>query len=540
MLKRLEDESGIALVMALLTMFVLTIASSTVIFYATSSQHSSKLSLTRDSAYRLAESGINNALSILGQPPDPATLIGNNAMDKDIFCGLAGATYVTGTPATVCTLKNTYTSGYVIWSGILNPPTALTPATWVITSTGYALNTNVHSTSTYSTRQLTVSVAVHPTLTQRLNTPVWNYIYATKPASAPGICDEDLFNSVQVASPFYVEGNLCLHQTSSIAKGIYGSSLVVKGRLSMDSQQQNYAGTSAAPLSDAHIGNGCTVKNATHTPCQNNGSDNLYALVLDNTPPQNLAPPVPAYDNWYLNASPGPYFPCQTMNGLAPLSPPTFDNQIAAGSGATDAQKLVYSYSPNNNSVAPQDLTPGYDYRCQTAAGELSWSNATKTLTIKGTIYIDGSVYIQNGAVNKYTGQGVIYLGGTLLIKNSSLCGAINAGVCDLRTYQASPAQGWNPNANLLCFVARGIGDSQVSPGDSAQLISGTLQGAVYAAGNIDLVTTSVIDGPMVGYQVLLGQSVSTSFPSITIVPESMPGNPTAYAQIDPPSGWSG
>jgi hypothetical protein len=128
---------------------------------------------------------------------------------------------------------------------------------------------------------------------------------------------------------------------------------------------------------------------------------------------------------------------------------------------------------------------------------------------------------------------------GTRARASSSLCGVINAGACDLRTYQASPAQGWDPNVNLLCFVARGVG-GQVSPGDSAQFISSTFQGAVYAANNVDLVTTSIVDGPMVGYQVLVGQSVNTSFPSISIVPEGMPSNPTAYAQIDPPSGWSG
>ena len=54
-----------------------------------------------------------------------------------------------------------------------------------------------------------MNVTVHPTLTQPLNTPVWNYIYATKPASTPAtICDENVTQSVQIASPFYVEGNL--------------------------------------------------------------------------------------------------------------------------------------------------------------------------------------------------------------------------------------------------------------------------------------------------------------------------------------------
>jgi Tfp pilus assembly protein PilX len=534
MLNRLEDESGIALALSLLVMIVLTISTTSLIYYTTSNQHSSQLSLSRDGAYRLAEAGINNAMAVLGEPPDPATGIGNNALDKNVFCGLPGKTYTSTTPD--CVIKDTYTTagGYVIWKGVLNTGTAV----WLITSTGYVLNPSIHqATPVYSSRTLTVSVAVHPTLTQPLNTPVWNYIYATKPASTPPICDEDIYNSVVISSPFYVEGNLCLHQTSSITRG----PLVVKGRLSMDSTSQNFAGTSSVPLSDAHIVNGCTVKNTTHTRCNWNGTqtvqglDNLYATVLDTTPPANLKPPVPNWDNWYLNASPGPYFPCQTISGQAPLSPLTFDNIVDPNPGDTDAQKLVYQ----NNSATTQDLTPGYDYRCKTIAGELSWNNTAKLLTIKGTVYIDGSVYIQNGAVNRYTGQGVIYLGGTLLMKNSSLCGATFNGACDMRAVQASPAQGWDPNAALLCFVAKGTG-GQVNTGDSAQFVSATLQGAVYANGSIEIGTTSNVDGPMVGYQVLLGQSVTTSFPSITIVPEGMPSNPTAYAQIDPPSGYSG
>jgi hypothetical protein len=523
-LKRLADESGIALALSLLVMIVLTISTTSVIYYTTSNQDSSQLSLSRDGAYRLAEAGINNAMAVLGDPPDPATGIGNNALDKNVFCGLAGKTYTSTTPD--CVIKDTYSTGYVTWKGVLDAGTA----TWKITATGYALNPNVHQTpAVYSTRTLNVSVAVHPTLTQPLNTPVWNYIYVTKPASTPPTCDESLTNSVQISSPFYVEGNLCLFNTASIATG----PLVVKGRLIMNNLNKNYAGTSAVRLSDAHIVNGCTAS-ATHVPCQNNGVDNLWASTLDATPPTNLNPPVPNWNNWYLNSSPGPYFPCQTMNGQAPLNPLTFDNVVDPNVADTDTQKLAYQ----NNSVATQDLTPGYDYRCQTSSGELSWNNTTKVLTIKGTIYIDGSVYVQNGAINKYTGQGVIYLGGTLLMKNSSLCGAIYNGACDMRPYQASPVQGWNPNAALVCFVAKGTG-GQLPAGYSAQFTSANLQGAVFANGSIDIGTTSNVDGPMVGYTIGLGQSVTTSFPSITLVPEGMPSNPTAYAQIDPPSGYS-
>jgi hypothetical protein len=61
------------------------------------------------------------------------------------------------------------------------------------------------------------------------------------------------------------------------------------------------------------------------------------------------------------------------------------------------------------------------------------------------------------------------------------------------------------------------------------------MQGAAYANGNVDIGTTSTFAGPLVGSSVILGQSVTTSFPSISIVPDGMPSNPTAYAEADPP-----
>jgi hypothetical protein len=79
-----------------------------------------------------------------------------------------------------------------------------------------------------------------------------------------------------------------------------------------------------------------------------------------------------------------------------------------------------------------------------------------------------------------------------------------------------------------------------VPSGDSIQLVSATLQGAAYATNALDLDTTSNVDGPLVGKPVMLGQSVTTSFPSITIVPNGMPSNPTAYAQADAPTNFTG
>jgi hypothetical protein len=347
-------------------------------------------------------------------------------------------------------------------------------------------------------------VQVIATLTQPLNNPAWNYIYATHPAT-PGVCDEIIQQSVTVASPLYVNGNLCLQNTATIVSG----PLDVKGSLTL-TQKQNAVGSSSARLNDVHIGGGCQWQNnAFHNPCQG-AVDNVYATTLDSTP-SPITPPVVYWDAWYQNASPGPYFPCTTPTGTVPM----FDND----------QGAVPDLTRRNNSVGTAfNLTPSASYSCTTAAGQLSWNATTRVLTVAGTIFIDGSAYIQNGAVNSYNGQATLYLSGTFLQKNSKLCAGLNAAGTDCDTAH------WDPNSELLAIVANGSG-GQVNSWDSEQIVSGTYQGALYATHGIDTDTTSNVDGPMCGEVVNLGQSVTTSFPTITTVPVGMPSNPTVYAQ---------
>jgi hypothetical protein len=136
------------------------------------------------------------------------------------------------------------------------------------------------------------------------------------------------------------------------------------------------------------------------------------------------------------------------------------------------------------------NLTPGSSYSCQTAGGELSWNASTRVLTVRGTIFIDGSAQVQNGALNTYKGQGSLYLSGTLLVKNSKLCAHVAAGGCD--------SAGWDPNTTMLVVVANGPGGIQVPVGDSVQLVSSTFQGALYGTNAVEIDTTSQAIGPIV------------------------------------------
>jgi hypothetical protein len=372
------------------------------------------------------------------------------------------------------------------------------------------------------TRTLTAKVPVVPTYTQPLNNPSWNFIYARGTGQT---CDMTIANSVLVQSPLYVAGNLCLTNTSAITAG----PLIVQGSLTM-SQSANYAGTSGTPLNQLGVRNGCQWKNnAAHNPCQqgagSSGFDNVYATTITNTPATTAAPTVD-WDAWYLNANPGPYYPCLTTSG----TPPTFDTDQGSATSPNIAKR-------NNSITTVQDLTPSTSYTCKGSAGELSWNATTKVLTANGTIFIDGSAQIQNGSVNTYTGSATIYISGTLLIKNSKMCQAVASGACT--------TSGWDPAQRMLVFVVNGVAGStapmnQVSNGDSVQLVSANAQGALYATGNIDLGTTSNFDGPLDGANVILGQSTSSSFPGLSFVPAGMPGNPEVYAQPQAPQLYAG
>ena len=501
----LRRQDGITLVMAIGVLGVLTMAGTSLIYYSSTNARSVSYSNSNASAYDLAEAGINEMMSILSKPE-------NNALNK----------YMLGEQAngSVTHTTHTYDGGTVEWWGTLNQSVA-GASTWSLTSVGRVKSPTGANVSQVS-RTLTAKVPVIPTYTQPLNNPSWNFIYSRGTGST---CDMTIQNSVVVRSPLYVAGNLCLTNTASVTTG----PLIVQGSLTM-SQSSNFVGTSTTPVNQLHVRNGCKWKNnAQHNPCQqgagSSGFDNVWATSISNNPASSPAP-TPDWNPWYLNANPGPYYGCLTTSG----TPPTFDNDQGAASAPNAAKR-------NNSIPTVQDLTPSTSYTCKGSAGELSWNASTHVLTANGTIFIDGSVQVQNGAVNTYTGSATIYISGTLLIKNSSLCQATSGGTCT--------TTGWDPAQRMLVFVVNGNGSggspqSQVNSGDSAQLVSAYAQGAIYATNAIDLGTTSQFDGPLDGSTVSLGQSTSSSFPGLSFVPAGMPGNPEVYAQPQPTQLYAG
>jgi len=354
LLRRIREEDGIALMMALGVTVVFSIAVTTTIYYSSTNSRSATVSDKRNRAYGLAEAGINNAMSILSKTS-------NNALDKYVFCA---DNPIPGQPAPPlpCVHTDTYDNGTVTWSGALNINYVNNSAYWTITSVGDVVNPT-SPTAAHLTRTIVATVVVKPVDSQVLNNPSWNYIFSRAPTwsgVALSGCDMTLGNSVNVTSNLYVLGNLCMTNSAKMTKG----KLYVKGSLDQQTNS-NSIGTATLDISEAHIGLGCQYKSQTgalpHNPCRYGAAttnDNVWATVIDNSPPP-ITPPTVDWNGWYLNATPGPYFSCNTPQVNDPALPVfKFDNPVGTAAD-TDATKLAFK----NDNQGVADLTPSTAYR---------------------------------------------------------------------------------------------------------------------------------------------------------------------------------
>ena len=572
-----------ALIMAIGITSVLGIAGATAVAYSTSGAQESQQSGARQNAFSLAEAGINDSMAVLNLPTnnalDPDTL--NKCTTNETKYGTAGSN-----PTSISSWRHdSYANGTVDWCGTLNRSTAQ----WYLTSIGNMKNPG---RSGYVTRTLQATVSVVPTLTQPLNNPSWNYIYATHTGST---CDQTLSNNVSGGSWMYIAGNLCLSNNV----GIGATKLIVGGNLDLANNAFVGDNTSMATRAEVYVGGNCRYSKGTGswvTCTGNQDANNIFSKLQNGTTigvnhsTPVVAPPAADLSTWYENAIPGPASSCTTSSG----TPPTFDN----------------NYPTRDNSVTtPFDLTPSSSYTCRvgpganttvssamtaaqttitvpsatgfptsgtfrirvddedmtvtagagtttwtvtraanstvatthaagasvywddaTTSGEISWNSSSKTLTVKGTIFIDGSAKVSQTA--NYNGQATLYLSGTMLF-SGSLCGVPTGSSCVFSN--------WNPNTEMLTIVANGTG-GQVAANDSVQFSNNQyFQGGLFGSGDVEYGNNASSDGPIMGSQIILSNNVTTnSFPNITTVPVGMPGNPAVYAQPNPPQFFSG
>jgi hypothetical protein len=571
-----------ALIMAIGIMTMLAIVGTTAVAYSTSSAKQSAQTRSRTSAFSLAEAGVNNSMSVLNLPTnnalDPETLPKCTNNEKKYSDAAADRT------STSTWSHSTIDGGTVDWCGTLVRKDAL----WYLTSIGHASNPNRPTTDV--TRTLEATVTVTPTTTQPLNNPVWNYLYAGHTGSS---CDQTLNNNISGASRMYVAGNLCLspnvqlNQSTVIVGGTLdvSNNAAVGASTSMATRVETYVG-----------GNCRYATGSWGSCGGNQDARHIYSKLSDgvnvgvNQPAPVIAPPAADFATWYENAIPGPSQTCTTQTGTPPafdLNYPSRDNSISSVVDLTPSSSYFCRVGPGANTTLSGALTAtattvtvnsasGFpttpfviriddEFMTVTAgfgtttwtvtrgtngstatthvasqtvewktpsSGEIAWNNTTKTLTVSGTIYIDGSARITNSALNSYNGQGTIYLSGTFRA-TGSVCASISETNCNFAT--------WNPDFDMLMMVANGSG-GQNDPGVGIFVDNNfSHQGGLYATNVVEFGNNVNVDGPIVGSQILLSNNLTTNaFPTISIVPVGMPSNEEVYAQPNPPQGFTG
>jgi hypothetical protein len=567
MRRLLKDQSGIALVMSVGMIAVLSIVGTTTLVYTTSNARSGVLSKDNERAFSLAEAGLNNAMAVLANPD-------NNALDEDLL------------PWTEETASSvTYEGGTAKWYGTLDR----TAAVWTVTSIGLHDNPTGIGLAQVR-RKLVAKVPVIPTNTQDNNNPAWNYIYSRATGNT---CDMTLSNNLSGASRLYVAGNLCLSNNADVTS----ESLIVRGNLDLGNNSD--VGSTSARV-ETYVGGNCRygVGSWTTSGCGGNqDSRHIFSKLTNNDPEVNptaaLVPePTSDLETWYEDAIPGPAQPCATSSG----TPPVFDNNYPVrnnnmgtfeltaassyscrvGPGANTTLASAVNASQTTIGVASAAGFPSSQFQLRiddevmtvtggfgtttwtvsrgsngtTAAshvisqtvtwddadtpGMIVWNATTRTLTVRGTMFIDGSVSITNGMLNRYDGQSTLYLSGIFYINNGSkLCGGVSGSSCAFST--------WNPNNELLTVVADGSG-GMAGTGNSILIDNNAeFQGGLFAKYDVAFSNNARSDGPIVGNAVKLANNVQNDqFPTITSVPSGMPGNPIVHAQPNPPQLFAG
>jgi Tfp pilus assembly protein PilX len=525
--KRLRQEDGIALVMALGITVVLIIFVASMISYTSSNSRAARLSSNDLMARQYADAGLNMAYSMLvnqkvisGGNPTAANLLGCNgaAGAADINgpsnCASPVAKVVCVTAASGCALGAAGSAAvYGFYSGV-NPSSyngvSVPPSTWLLVSSGYARNPD-GATVIKSTTAL-----VHITpLTGDVVAAHWNYMFITSPLVA-NVCAVDFGgNNMTITNPLYAIGNVCITgPNSSIQEDAQGQpiDLMIGGKLVLSGSATKAGADAAHPLTSGVVVGGCTVVDvASPTTACNSGSYRYWVGTLDTFIPA-AAPEMQAAEilDDYNNSDPGPKHACAA--GGLPAT--TFENDTT-----------------QNGTNTAFELTPGSSYTCVSqsgaSTGQMSWNSSTKTLTINGNVFLDGNLTI-TGTGSTYTGSGVIEAAGTItFVGNATTLCATNP--CNFSNWQGSSG-----NNSMLTLVALKSNSTAITFSDNIQ----TFQGSLWCqpSSSMTFIRNGVtVEGPIsIGkFDNTFNNALFKPLPVIKNMPVGAPVPPNTGASVD-------
>jgi Tfp pilus assembly protein PilX len=445
-LPRLRGQEGLALPIALGMTAVLAISLTVVLELAATGQRHANLSDADTVAFEVAEGGLNQAEAVLSKASNP---------------------YVATAFPSTCTAATTvsFDGGSACYWGTLD--SSVTPPEWTLTS--------ISTVSSPSGGEALTRTAQARFLAGAPMADPWNYVFTDQPGCTY------LQNTVVVSAPFYTKGDLCVRNTAAAV----GPRVHVYGGIQLENTGR--VGTAPSDASDPAVG--------TRLGCRNGSSGGFNLACADAT--------YSVYRSSFTNSVPD-------------LTKPPFDatKRNTAKPGPMQGCTVSGGVVPSFTSTGLIDLMPSSSYTCQVwqgayLAGELSWNNATKVLTVAGTIWFDGELKMQNTQHGTYDGRAVIYVAQKATLENQAWLCAV-AGC---------PTSGWDPSTNLLVIVSG-------APDIPAFIIQNDakFQGAVYAVGGFQLQNAATMHGPVIASALdLRNNGLPAGWPEPLTLPSGVP-----------------
>ncbi len=488
-----REESGIALVLALIVLIVLAALTAAVSFEVAVNHRNAGQSAAADRAFALAELGLSYA-------------------EGRVYS--SASTHVTPSSSPTSFGQD---GGTVTYYANVAPD----GVTWTMTGIG-----------SYGGVTRTVSAQADvPSKVTVTDYSVWNYLYSNDTtATCATTLEQGGGNGQAISVPLFVRGNLCMQQQSQFN----GAQLEVGGTLTITqhSGNSNYAiGTPSNPISELDVaGAGASCNGATPGSGSCNGSTYpIYARTVKNTLSVALSMPPVDLANAYATADPGPV---TTGNGCGP------------GSSGVPA-----NFFDNDTTLNASDgninLFPPTSYACYSSDGSsyIKWNASTHTLSVKGELYFDGNLSVSNGSSTEidYTGQGTLYFTGTVAINSATtICGVAGCGTT------------WDPDVNGMIVIA---GCEKMYNGTLTPVVyaSGPFAGTYCMSINTtktvqfgayvtqDYLLQSGTDmGPVLANTLTFQSGASAIIPFHTMPPGTPLNTSTTYLPAVKPTNWNG
>ena len=430
---RLQDERGIALLLALVVMGTFSIMIASVALFMTSNERSSARDRDDARALNAAEAGLNNALAVLTQQDS------------------------TGTSPIGSTLSST---SFSIDGGSGTYSASKTSALeWTISATGTSPNGSV-------TRKLELKLDGTQSTQSTQQSPVYGYGFFVN--STTGCTTVSGNSPVQVS--VFVRNDLCLTGNAAISQpGVTSNTLTVYVGGKYTATSNPSVGVASQKIKTFTAVGGCQRQSANvicSTPGQSKVSSNAYSSTPSAvTKPTANSAGVYSSGNW--------------NNPVCSVGSFTFDNDTTLNASLGSVDLLQSNGRPSFDCTV-------WSPSGTTQIGRLAWNVTTKVITISGTILIDGGLTFSGQSLARYTGFGSIYANG--LVTTSG-----QAAICGPPAVPLSAAcvGNWDPAQGALSIV--GLNGWSMS-GQSEFNVIAYVNGAFSATGGAVVTGPAITD----------------------------------------------